>query len=395
MSKDKYVMIMGASFINSGAESMTNIAVAEVKKRLPNCKIVLGTSDQRVKKDIDAKIISYQFPIEEDDNSLWGYIFKMKLDGRVDSANKFKDIINNTVAIIDISGYAFTTKFGITSVYSYLHRLHVAKRHKIPYYIMPQSFGPIEYSSKHEKLLVDMLIKMYFGYPEIICAREMSGYRFMSGYGLKNLRFAPDMVLLYPYDIVSMRTRNADKCERVYSDKKKVAVIPNQKIYEKTKNGNKYMTLLEKYMDVLLDNKFEVHIIEHCGLDKKLCKKLYSGYEDNKSVIYHGEAMDSEEYLQVVQNMEFVIASRYHSIVHGYREHIPSVALGWEDKYNHLLKLMDQKNYCVDCREDIDMLASMDVLKAMIDNYDTEKEKIKLRLSKVRKKYGEHTKYNR
>lgn len=397
MSKEKYVVILGASFVNSGAESMTNIVVTEVKKQFPNCRIVLGTTDKKVQKDIDAEIISYQFPTENKwDNAFMSFFFRYKLGGIPDKSDRFYKIIKNTIAIIDISGYAFTTKFGVSSVYSYLHRIYMAKKLNIPFYILPQSFGPIECDDWCERLLLNMLIKYYFKYPEIICARECSGYRFMLKYGLKKLYFLPDIVLLYPKEIKSMKTDNASKVQCLEpGSTKKVAIVPNQKIFEKTKHGNQYMELLRYYIDYLIENGFEIHIIEHCGLDALLCKKLYSAYQNEKAVFYHGEFLDSETYLEIVENMEFIIASRYHAIVHGYRKYIPAIALGWEDKYNELLALMDQKEYCIDCREDIDITGSMVILQNMVDTCELQKEKINQRLGKVRRKYGEYPMHSR
>ena len=50
-------------------------------------------------------------------------------------------ILSMTKAIIDISGYEFSTKWGVTdALYYYLNKLFIARVYKIPYYIMPQSF---------------------------------------------------------------------------------------------------------------------------------------------------------------------------------------------------------------------------------------------------------------
>ena len=50
-----------------------------------------------------------------------------------------------------------------------------------------------------------------------------------------------------------------------------MGIIPNQKIIEKTKMGNKYIEILLEIINILKDKKIDVELIVHCGLDKEIC----------------------------------------------------------------------------------------------------------------------------
>jgi len=169
----EYVIITGASIDNLGAESMTCIAIEEAERLAPDCKIILASTDKRgMQKFINYDVHSYTFPLslENYKRSVIGKIIKKRISTNYDAY--YNKILPNTRYIIDISGYAFTTKFGMNTIYEYLNRIYVAKCYKIKVIIMSQSFGPIMYSSFIEKITTNFLIKYIFKYPLVVTARE-------------------------------------------------------------------------------------------------------------------------------------------------------------------------------------------------------------------------------
>ena len=385
----EYVIITGASIDNLGAESMTCIAIEEAERLAPDCKIILASTDKRgMQKFINYDVHSYTFPLslENYKRSVIGKIIKKRISTNYDAY--YNKILPNTRYIIDISGYAFTTKFGMNTIYEYLNRIYVAKCYKIKVIIMSQSFGPIMYSSFIEKITTNFLIKYIFKYPLVVTAREKRGYDFMRKYIKKNLVYKPDMVLLYQDDIDYKKLRRLtyepSKDEAIAQ--KKVGIIPNQKIIEKTKMGNKYIEILLEIINILKDKKIDVELIVHCGFDKEICNQILNQCNDSINIV------DCTEYGAgmfdvIVNQYQFIIASRYHAIVHAYRKRIPALVMGWGNKYNELLEMMNQKEYMFDCREHIDEKNVYETLKRLLVEFKNEKNNVEDKLKEIYEKY--------
>ena len=385
----EYVIITGASIDNLGAESMTCIAIEEAERLAPDCKIILASTDKRgMQKFINYDVHSYTFPLslENYKHSVIGKIIKKRISTNYDVY--YNKILPNTRYIIDISGYAFTTKFGMNSIYEYLNRIYVAKCYKIKVIIMSQSFGPIMYTSFIEKITTNFLIKYIFKYPLLVVAREKRGYDFMRKYIKNNLVYKPDMVLLYQDDIdyKKLRRLTYEHSKDEVTAQKKVGIIPNQKIIEKTKIGNKYIEILLKIISILKDKKIDAELIVHCGLDKEICNQILNQCNDNINIV------DCTEYGAgmfdvIVNQYQFIIASRYHAIVHAYRKRIPALVMGWENKYNELLEMMNQKEYMFDCREYIDERNVYETLERLLAEFENEKNNLEDKLKEIYEKY--------
>ena len=210
----------------------------------------------------------------------------------------------------------------------------------------------------------------------------------MRKYIKKNLAYKPDMVLLYQDDIdyKKLRRLTYEHSKDEVTAQKKVGIIPNQKIIEKTKIGNKYIEILLKIISILKDKKIDAELIVHCGLDKEICNQILNQCNDNINIV------DCTEYGAgmfdvIVNQYQFIIASRYHAIVHAYRKRIPALVMGWENKYNELLEMMNQKEYMFDCREYIDERNVYETLERLLAEFENEKNNLEDKLKEIYEKY--------
>ena len=96
--------------------------------------------------------------------------------------------------------------------------------------------------------------------------------------------------------------------------------------------------------------------------------------------------MDCLSYSAFVQQLDFVIASRFHSIVNAYRVSVPALVLGWAIKYQELTKLVGQEQYVFDVStlDQPDHAEQMlRQLRAMMENHAAESSVIKNQVQKV------------
>ena len=77
------------------------------------------------------------------------------------------------------------------------------------------------------------------------------------------------------------------------------------------------------------------------------------------------------EYDLLIRHFDFIIASRYHALVHAYKQKVPCIAIGWSEKYNNLLDILKQDRYMIDAKKfnKEELFKKIDI---MLQNYDVE-----------------------
>lgn len=379
------IIIAGASIENLGAESMSCIAIELAQKLYPENRIIIASTDKKgMGGKVNYRVLPYNFPTVADyHDSIFSVFARKYLGYHVEK--RLEKALKNTDLIIDISGYTFTTKFGMEGVWETLNRLYTAQKLRIRYMVLSQSFGPIDINGFFDRNISFLWSKILFKYPEIVEAREQKSYKFMKNIAGKNLRYKPDMVLLYPKQIPYHLFRKRIDSGHAHRQEKQVAIIPNEKVINKTKNGKEYYQILCKIIDDLLETGYGVEIIAHCALDIKLCNELIrynSGVTFVDCTEYGSSSFDA-----IVCRYCFAVASRYHAIVHAYRNYVPVVALGWENKYNDLLDIMSQSEYLFDFREKVCEEEVVNKIEDMKRNYEDNSKILKSKIASLRETY--------
>ena len=355
-------LITGAQFENKGAQSMLFVTVSELKRKNSECDIYYLPIDS-ITNYPDMVISKYQFHIIRKRSGLYSQLYSL---------------LPQLTAIIDISGYALASKWNCSH---FIEILLLAKNNHIPIYYMPQSFGPFDFTTDW-----DRRIKEGLTHAEIIFAREKEGYHLLTQkYGLRNVRMSGDLVLQnkgIDYGDIYLRNLRLDsyKLETDHN----VAVIPNIRTYE---FGDKN-ELLENYRYIikgLLEKGKNVYLLAHSN-DEQVCEDIFEMFFQYKNIFIYKKSLDCLEYSILVREFEYIIASRYHSIVHAYKEKTPCIAIGWAAKYKELLDLFGQGRYIFDVRSKIDKKKLMQAVNYMEAAWKQEKEKIGAILSKVQTK---------
>lgn len=387
----KYIVITGGQLFNKGAESMTFITVSNLKERFPKHEIILLSSldYKRSKKEKD----NYKFTILP----LYGHLYlanglykiawlaKKKFNKRnLDSnlINNLEEILQNAEMIVDISGYSLSSQRGIGATLTYLVIIKLAQKYKIRMYLMPQSFGPFNYGNTIINTAIKKIIKKHLKYPELIYAREKDGYDILTQeLKLTNVKKSYDLVLLNKsFNLDNIYQTIPDFLE--FEDAKDIAIIPNAKIFKHGKT-NEILETYESIINKLIENDKIVYLIRHSYEDLDYCKAVKKIFKDNERVVLLENELSSIEYNYLVKKFDFIIASRYHSIIHAYKNGTPCIALGWAQKYHELLDSFEQGQYIFDVRTDIEKAEICNALTRMLENYRSEKEVILNNLSKI------------
>lgn len=286
----------------------------------------------------------------------------------------------NLDGIIDISGYALASfpKWQ-WNVDMYIKMLKISYTYNLPMCIMPQSFGPFDFNP-----YLQAELRMLLSNAKVIFAREKEGYELLKQkYDLKNVELSPDLVLqnrLLNKQNVYMKNI-VDEIPDIKENA--VAIIPNINNYEfmsPEKMINMYKHIIKK-----LREKGKIVYILLFDKDKKCCDDIVNNIQNKSDVEIISKELDCFEYCNIIDKFDFIIASRYHSIIHAYRLAVPVIAIGWAEKYLELLKMFEQSKYNFDIRDE---LVINEVLEAIddIDNNLTQNQiLINKKLSEIQK----------
>ena len=383
------ILITGAQFNNKGAQSLLFSLISELYERLSDVNIFYIPLDSFFEYKQD----EYRFFFVFDDMSAQDFkedIFlyaKRKIKnfyekGKIAEEQYLSKIIKKIDAMIDISGYQLTSKAAKSDNRRYIRYIKEANKRNIPVILLPQSFGPFDYNDS--SFIIEAKEALHS--VRIIFCRESSGYNLLKEqFGLENLRFAPDLVLQTSVEKISNIYKNENEIKTLrIGTKANVGIVPNEQTLVHGQSEH-IIFIYKKIIEFLVENGKEVYIFRHSN-DLKLCEEIYAMFYDDSRVHIIKDEMNCLEYSCFVQQFDFIVASRYHAIIHAYKKNVPTVILGWADKYFELARLMNQEEYVEDItKPNVDVSYIIGMVNRMSIGFENEKKKIDVAISKIKK----------
>lgn len=380
------VVITGGELFNKGAQSMTFTVVNEITRRFPNAQITLLSTPDFVRNDEEKA--RYKFDILP-----WDLRFKLRrypMFKLIIGAKYYSDEqeqkawqrFSNADLLLDISGFGLASVFDFQRTANYLLDLALAKQQQVPTVLMPQSFGPFDFKGK-SKILFKLLAPSLIQYPKHIFAREMDGIKHLKSIAtLDTVKKSVDLVL--QSEAVNIANIFKHPPSNDFQAKgNAVAVVPNQKV-KLHGSANSVENVFVDLIQALLDKDKTVYLLRHSFEDKSFIETLKARFADNENVVSVVDDMNALQLEHIIGQMQYVIASRYHAVVHAYRQHIPCLVLGWAVKYQELTALVGQQDFCVDLTQPVAGAVLLDKLRALDAACVDETNKLTAQMRKVR-----------
>lgn len=378
------IIIAGGGLVNKGAQAMTIISLCELKKRFPEHRIYLlswNTSEQERQRHSIYNLELLRVPAmkyaKAANNPIKRALFSLVYGSDFRMVDQ---IYRNTDYFLDISGYAIGSNWAENVYVDYLDCIEFAMKYHIPVYIMPQSFGPLDFAKN-----IDSRIRRILSKAKLICAREEDGYRgLIEAYGLTNVIRAGDIVLTSTISDYSAALKENLQPQISRIEKNSIALIPNVRIGDAggCSNANVYY---HQVITTALKLDLNVYILYHSTQDIDLCKDLKNAFADDKRVILLDHDHSCIEFNELVKQFRFVVASRFHAIVHALKNGIPCIALGWASKYLEVMKLFSQEQYVFDLRNPLDADQVAQAVAQMTNRWQQESETICTALPELQK----------
>ena len=218
-------------------------------------------------------------------------------------------------------------------------------------------------------------MKVYLKYPKKIFSREKEGLSSLYKYSKNNIERAYDIVLQgQEYDLSNIYVQKP-KLRNIKIESNSVAIIPNIKIIERIETETFY-SIYRSIIDKLVKVGKKVYILRHSFEDINICKKIKQYYPDNGVLKLIPDDLNAIELERVIKKFDLIVASRYHSIIHAYKNGIPALVIGWATKYRELLDAFGQSEYHFDVRGGLDEDKVNLALDKLLSSYQSEKKKI-------------------
>jgi coenzyme F420-reducing hydrogenase beta subunit/polysaccharide pyruvyl transferase WcaK-like protein len=395
------IIVGGGLYGNIGAQAMTFTVVDQIRRKFPKKKIYLFSTSEFERSEREKDV--YKFGIMP-----WGIGTKLNLlvekqlikrefvsdewISQPEYQNEIKDLIKHTSFFIDVSGYRLgyrlfynkNKEFSISiRSYDYLLNIMIAKKFSIPYYIFPQSFGPFNYPI-NEKIFLYPLMWKYLRYPKKIFSREEAGVKYLSQFTQKNLGQSRDIVLLNNgYKVNNIFKKNIQLKKPMISQDS-VGVIPSLMVMKRI-GEKEFFDIYKSIIIKVLQSGKKVYLLGHAQTDQSICKEIKDLFHNRKDVILISNNLNAFEIEKIISQFNFIVTSRYHSIVHAFKNGIPVLAIGWATKYFELMKDFNQLDYIFDTRKNLEKTKLLYSLEKLFKNYNTESQIIKSKLVHLEK----------
>lgn len=379
------VIVIASGGYNKGGQSMMFTAVDQIKRRFPKKNVYLFR-----RADFQSKIEKHHYSFDilpwhpETRIKFLLFGFWNKLVSNSNSiSSKQSLVLKNTNFFIDVSGHDLSSQWKnfLRSVI-YMLNIMIAHKFSIPYYIFPQTIGPFDYPI-HHKIFLYPLFKLYFKYPVKIFPRENEGLRYLCCFTKGNIEQSYDIVLQnLGYNLANIYSEKNIEFNDIQIEQNSVVIFPSIRIFERT-TPEKFYGIYKELINRLIAANKKVYIMRFAYEDLAVCKSIKQLFPHNRDVRLIPSDLNCIELENIVKQCDFIIGSRYHSVIHSYRNGVPALVIGWATKYFELLKDFGQLDYLFDVRNDIEINEINDKVGKLLNNYYHEREKILAKLQQI------------
>lgn len=317
-----YVYIINAGFNNRGDQLMIQALVEQIHVWKPAAKILLSERayNQNRSYCYENSILPLFTP-----NSRWK---KIKTKFCVNNLlNRHTYVTPDQVdLVLDASGFQFGDQWSYCEddIIDRKQFYDTFTKKGRKFIILPQALGPFE------KDLSKRLFQLAYANADRVFARDATSYNYALGVveDSKKLSICPDFTIL-------TKSKSAPAVQ--YPPKSYVLVIANARMIDKTDDATSmhYLDFMVAIIQMLIDKGEMVLLLNHEGLsDEELLHTINSRLSSSLPIITHLSGLDIKA---IIGQSKLTISSRYHGVVSGLVQNVPTLCTSWNHKYMELL----------------------------------------------------------
>lgn len=331
------IQIRGTNFSNKGAELMLYSALEKIKYEFPNAEFCMETKTPFFKRAglkfyqiAELRFLGFEFGvlakfIPERIRERYGLVLIKEID-----------------IVIDASGFKYGDQWGKDVCKELAESCKRWKNNGTKVILLPQAFGP--FMSKSNQKSIRKALKC----ADLIFARENMSYEHLTNLvgELSNLKIAPDFTNL----IQGIIPENFD------NKVNQLCIIPNYRMIDKTnkKESEAYLPFMINIAHYAYKNDLKPFILVHGDInDKIIGEKIIDTVNSNIEII---EETNPLKIKGILGASTAIISSRYHGIISGLSQGVPTLATGWSHKYKMLFEEFEFKDGLLDVNMKTDEL---------------------------------------
>ena len=320
------IEVQKAGFINKGAELMLLSIVDTLRKRYPDIKLVMETTPDNGEQPYSKLLPLGIFPkahlnLKGVDVSPLLELIPSKIQQR------FGLVPNIEIDIlIDAAGFAYSSQWGDIHVEKLLKKIKIMKKNNTSIILMPQAFGPFDSESIRNSM------RSVLDLSDIIFARDLISYSSLKELSpnASNIYKFPDFTNLFKPTIP----------EYFDYDIHQVCVVPNKRMIDKRSDDKYlYINLMSKIVKYILSIGLNPFILVHEDNDISLAREIINDMPDVSVIVENNPAFIKG----IISKSKALVGSRFHSLVSGLSQSVPTVGTGWSHKYQELFTDYDFK----------------------------------------------------
>jgi colanic acid/amylovoran biosynthesis protein len=217
-------------------------------------------------------------------------------------------------------------------MYFQLFDVFLAKKYKVPVFILPNSIGPLK--NGFAKKIVLAALK----YAKVIFVRESTSLDFLKNQGIPALK-SPDLGFYLKPSDRDFKSYLKEKGIPL-GDKKCVAITLRPYRFDGKQNADdlykNYLNEMKKFIENLLSNDVSVTLMAHTlgpsahEDDTIPLLEIYNSMEAHKNLIYlHDRDLNSEDLEKIYSYYDLVVGTRFHSVIFALNVNTPALAIAY------------------------------------------------------------------
>jgi colanic acid/amylovoran biosynthesis protein len=274
-------------------------------------------------------------------------------------------------AFVDISGFAYGDTWGAGPALSVLPLVRRAREHLLPVVFLPQAWGGFS-----RPRVRDAVLALTGGERTLVFSRDPRSTSHLEAAGVQPGAIATRSDVVFAFE-GGTQERGAELLAVMgcRPERPIVAVTPNMRIYERSRGEgaeNAYVQTLVALVRHCVDEHdaevallpFECAPVDRGTDDRRLCAMVRSEARRDEACHTSSAYISAADARAMTGRCEYMIGSRYHSLVFALSQGVPCTALSWSHKYAQLMELFGVPEDCVGHNQARDTADLVDAFEA-------------------------------
>ncbi len=365
MSKHQF-LIVGANFINKGAEAMLKTVKYKILENNPDAEIyaICHPPERKIAKRQGIHPITDQTPpLQKKVGKLTSKVINKIERTFGGEAKPYADYtpmdevakLKNLKLAIDVSGFAYGDKRGYIQPLETQKVIDYCKTLGAKYIFMPQAWGSFE-----DKKVAGNCKKMILSADRYYTRDHVSRKYVAQLLAIpeNDVPLLPDIAFHFPIPDTDGMAILQKHGFPTTTTREAICISPNMRVYERMPGTGIDNDYVKSFCELInhLKNRFEIVLIPNeifpdnsMGKDDQfLCKVIFDALANKEHVTCITGYYSAEEIKAVIRECKIVVASRFHSLVFALSLGIPSLAISWSHKYRELFRLFALDEYVLE-----------------------------------------------